>query len=237
MKCSKVLQGMGICGVIYFILFILFSPAPDTTMANSESIALNWKVVQNQLTPTVIQYFFEDTNGQRLTVKGFVNELKNSKPFRSLMNEAISSSPFKGLYFESKPASRDTLDDAYEFVLVESNFGYINANIGPFYDHLKNCQVNEVRNFLNLSGDAMLVSPCHDTDKEEQVFCHLANFVRQANPVQRDNLWRIVGEEYEKKLESSEPTWLSTSGKGVYWLHMRLCDKPKYYTYSPYKSF
>lgn len=33
------------------------------------------------------------------------------------------------------------------------------------------------------------------------------------------------------------PIWLSTSGLGVYWLHMRLDRRPKYYTYEPFKEF
>ena len=33
-----------------------------------------------------------------------------------------------------------------------------------------------------------------------------------------------------------ETTWLSTSGLGVYWLHVRLDSYPKYYTYRPYKA-
>lgn len=30
--------------------------------------------------------------------------------------------------------------------------------------------------------------------------------------------------------------WCSTSGLGVYWLHIRLDQYPKYYTYRPYKQ-
>jgi hypothetical protein len=38
----------------------------------------------------------------------------------------------------------------------------------------------------------------------------------------------------EKRLSAS-PVWLSTSGLGVYWLHVRLDTHPKYYQYQPYK--
>ena len=32
------------------------------------------------------------------------------------------------------------------------------------------------------------------------------------------------------------PVWLSTAGGGVAWLHVRLDDRPKYYSYAPYKN-
>lgn len=32
----------------------------------------------------------------------------------------------------------------------------------------------------------------------------------------------------------TRPVWLSTAGAGVAWLHVRLDDRPKYYSYRPY---
>jgi hypothetical protein len=34
---------------------------------------------------------------------------------------------------------------------------------------------------------------------------------------------------------SARPLWLSTSGLGVAWLHVRLDSRPKYYSYAPYR--
>jgi len=39
-----------------------------------------------------------------------------------------------------------------------------------------------------------------------------------------------------QKQISDRPTWLSTAGLGVYWLHLRLDSRPKYYRYQPYKA-
>ena len=30
--------------------------------------------------------------------------------------------------------------------------------------------------------------------------------------------------------------WLSTAGLGVYWLHLRLDTRPKYYSFQPYRK-
>ena len=34
---------------------------------------------------------------------------------------------------------------------------------------------------------------------------------------------------------SDRPLWLSTSGAGVAWLHVRLDDRPKYIQHAPYR--
>jgi len=35
---------------------------------------------------------------------------------------------------------------------------------------------------------------------------------------------------------SDRPLWISTAGMGVYWLHVRLDSRPKYYRHAPYKT-
>ncbi len=42
----------------------------------------------------------------------------------------------------------------------------------------------------------------------------------------------------EVKLEEKpeEKIWMSTCRIGIYWLHLRLDTKPKYYTYTPYRE-
>ena len=51
----------------------------------------------------------------------------------------------------------------------------------------------------------------------------------------RDALWRAVGDALRTRL-GSRPTWVSTSGLGVSWLHVRLDRLPKYYTHAPYRD-
>lgn len=55
-------------------------------------------------------------------------------------------------------------------------------------------------------------------------------------------LLALVGKEVERRVASNShggtpvPLWVSTSGLGVSWLHVRLDSRPKYYTYAPYKQ-
>ena len=37
--------------------------------------------------------------------------------------------------------------------------------------------------------------------------------------------------------QSDAPAWVSTSGLGVSWLHIRIDTRPKYYSYAPFRAF
>ncbi len=76
----------------------------------------------------------------------------------------------------------------------------------------------------------MLVAPCPERQGD---FAHLASFTATASPARQDALWQAVGEAMEARI-STDPTWLSTAGHGVAWLHVRLDSRPKYYRYSEY---
>ena len=64
-------------------------------------------------------------------------------------------------------------------------------------------------------------------------YAHLATIVRSAPVSQQCAFWRAVGETVRGSL-SDQTLWLSTSGLGVYWLHVRLDSRPKYYTFQAY---
>lgn len=68
---------------------------------------------------------------------------------------------------------------------------------------------------------------------------HLAAFVRGPAPSEQKHLLlqraahTVLG---QRQQASSPPCFWSTSGLGVAWLHMRVEQRPKYYTYQPYKT-
>jgi hypothetical protein len=57
--------------------------------------------------------------------------------------------------------------------------------------------------------------------------------VHRAPLSQVGELWRVTAEALETRL-GDVPVWLSTAGLGVYWLHIRLDSRPKYYRHRPY---
>lgn len=90
----------------------------------------------------------------------------------------------------------------------------------------------DVATFRNLGGDAILIAPSYEDSSCR--YPHLAAFLRKAPDQQVRKLWRSVGQAVCGAL-SDQPIWISTSGLGVAWLHIRLDSSPKYYQYQPYK--
>jgi hypothetical protein len=56
---------------------------------------------------------------------------------------------------------------------------------------------------------------------------------------QKERFWQKVGEKMEESLLSANnaPRWLSTSGLGVSYLHVRIDNRPKYYSFDEYRHF
>lgn len=84
--------------------------------------------------------------------------------------------------------------------------------------------------FPNLSSDAVLVSPNTLATSDG---AHLAAFVRAAPRTLSRALWAAVGEAVLAHA-SHDPLWVGTAGLGVYWVHVRLDQHPKYYRYAPF---
>ena len=61
---------------------------------------------------------------------------------------------------------------------------------------------------------------------------------RTGNDNQLHDFWIEVGRQMEKRLKEKpdDKVWMSTCGTGIYWLHLRLDSRPKYYTYTPYRE-
>jgi len=94
----------------------------------------------------------------------------------------------------------------------------------------------------------MLICPCQ-TIPQAIAYTHIAQFSRLAPLDQQKRLWsraaRVIeeslvadegGEEEERKRRRRKPLWWSTSGLGVYWVHVRVDTRPKYYTWNEYKE-
>lgn len=76
-----------------------------------------------------------------------------------------------------------------------------------------------------------MVAPCPDGSFDG---ASISTFLRSASAENIGALWSQVGEEVSKKV-NDKPTWISTAGLGVPWLHVRLDERPKYYRYEPYR--
>ena len=107
----------------------------------------------------------------------------------------------------------------------------IKADQRPFSEHFNTRDL--IISFPNLSGDAQLVVPTPHA--EDNAYPHFAAFIRNAPEDQKHQFWIMVSKQYLRLL-NEKPRWLSTAGLGVYWLHLRIDSRPKYYSYTPYKT-
>jgi hypothetical protein len=124
----------------------------------------------------------------------------------------------------------------FEMVLVNSpELATIKDDPHTFSSHTKKAKDSSVV-FQNLGGDATLVVPVALDPSAS--YAHIAAFVRTAPVEQVKTFWKHVGVAMSKAVVSTDqPVWLSTSGLGVSWLHVRLDMRPKYYQYGPFKKF
>jgi len=89
--------------------------------------------------------------------------------------------------------------------------------------------------FESLGRDAQLIAPCPESGPDAIGYPHLAAFVHFAPTETADALWRQVGQTVLAGLGDA-PIWLSTSGLGIPWLHVRIDSRPKYYIHPDYRQ-
>lgn len=189
-----------------------------------------WKSIQKEIRKGITQYTIEK-NGKPISYKEWITLLKTADKFVEFYTDILRASPFEAFFWEVKPITKNKVDEVFEFVLVESSaLRQITASDASFKQYFK--EGEQVVSFSNLGGDAQLVVPTKMSETAH--YPHLAKFVRNAPQAQVVQFWKRVGEEYEK-LIGDKTKWLSTAGLGVYWLHVRVDSRPKYYRYRAYK--
>jgi hypothetical protein len=170
-------------------------------------------------------------DGAAISYAEVVEQWRTSRSFRAFFGALLANSPYEAYYWETPPVTQATAARSFEFVLVDSpELAALAPEPGAFAGHFTPSQA--VATFANLGGDALLVAPAPQGPLA--AYAHLAVFARQAPTSQQHALWQAVGAAVARRL-SSAPLWLSTSGLGIAWLHVRLDERPKYYAYEPYR--
>lgn len=167
-----------------------------------------------------------------VSYRRWIELIHEDESFVNYFIDLLVESEYEAFFWEVKPVAKDQLDEALEFVLVNSTIlPGISANKRHFQSYFK--EDNPVVSFANLSGDAQLIVPAPIA--EDSAYAHLANFVRQAPREQIVLFWKKVAIEYNR-LIGDDRKWLSTAGLGVPWLHVRVDSRPKYYRYQAFKK-
>jgi hypothetical protein len=160
----------------------------------------------------------------------------NDQHFREFFVSLLADAPFPAYFLETPPVTSTTFDNEFEFVLVDSpQLAGIRTEQQAFSNQFEKASADEsVIEFANLGGDATLIVPC--LRGPQSAYAQISAFARHAPVDQQHELWKLLGTTLERKL-GSHPVWISTSGLGVYWVHIRFDVTPKYYTYEPYRRF
>lgn len=173
-------------------------------------------------------------NDACLSYADVIDGWENSAEFRELYVSLFADAPFDALFWESPAVTRSSVDQPYEFVLIESpHLSAAASDPSAFASAFGAAASGEqVAVFQNIGKDALLVAPTPYA--RPHVYAHLAAFARGAPKAQQHELFRMLAGAIKRTL-SEQPLWVSTSGLGVYWLHVRLDSYPKYYNFEPYR--
>ena len=138
-------------------------------------------------------------------------------------------------FWEMPAINTATLIRPYEFVTINSpHLATVSPDPRSFAGHFNHAAGPvTVISFPNLGRDAVFVVP--KPVAASAGYGHMATFLRTAPIQQQHELLQTLAKAVLAKV-GERPLWISTSGLGVYWLHVRLDSWPKYYTYSPYRE-
>ncbi|MEX2122463.1 MAG: hypothetical protein WD795_01125 [Woeseia sp.] len=168
-----------------------------------------------------------------MSFRELFGNLESNARFSSWYADLLGKSPLAAYFWEHPALSAQTYDRAAEFVLIDgSHLVGLSPDPSAFRSQFESART-DVAIFTNLGGDATLLAPCPVGSLDS--YTHLARFVRFAPAQQREKLWHHTGRLVREHVRQT-PFWLSTSGLGVSWLHVRLDQYPKYYQYLTYKQ-
>lgn len=173
-------------------------------------------------------------DGDPLSFRRAFELLSERESFVAWYTALLAASAAEAFFWELPPLSNATIDDDAEFVLIDAPaLAGVAPQPGPFSSQFDAEPESDVLVFPNLHGDALLVVPSARDSLD--VYAHLAAFLRNGPGGQIRALWQVVAQTLLGRLRD-EPTWLSTSGLGVHWLHVRLDSSPKYFQHDNYRT-
>lgn len=195
-----------------------------------------WHALTEEIEPARVTRFSILLDDDVLSYDQVVRAWRGDAAFRQFFSDTLATVPYTAFFWETRPVTSATRADAFEFVLVDSPaLTGIQADPHPFESMFDAAASRQgVVGFANIRHDALLIAPRALAENEH--YRHLAAFVRGAPTEQQQALWAAVGSALADRIGDA-PLWLSTSGLGVHWLHIRLDSVPKYYTYAPYRGF
>ena len=175
-------------------------------------------------------------DGEAISYAAAVNLLGGSEDFRTWFVDVLASAPYSSYFWETPPITGNTIDRDFEYVLVD---GPMLAAQSPdtraFAEYFRDTDgAGSIAVIPNLGGDAIMIVP--QILGPASAYTDLATFLRHGPDDQKHELLRALASAINERI-GQRPVWVSTSGLGVAWLHLRLDSRPKYYQYRPFTEF
>lgn len=219
--------------VFIWVIFVFYGAAIPSLLNQPSSM---YRYTESFETPHVVKYkFLNETTNTIILYKDAILMLQKDEAFINMVIEILKNCKFKSYFFETPPVQIKVYDKIpFEFVLVDAvRLNNIKSDKNAFQQNFTN---DFTVSFENLSKNALLIVPCpRDMDIIHQ-YAQLATFVREAKIDEIYSLLKLTALKMDEVVKKNKPIWLSTSGLGVYWLHMRIDTFPKYYTYFEYRN-
>lgn len=192
-----------------------------------------WRICREKRDAGTECWHLLNNAGEELSFGQVFLHWRVNEKFRAFWSNSLREVPFDSYCWECPPVTTQSSARSFECVFVSSPLlDEMPPDPEPFAEYFHpECSFVT---FESLGRDALLVAPCPAAQGGN--FAHLARFIASATDAQISALWRGVGEALDGRIDS-DPTWLSTAGLGVSWLHVRLDTRPKYYRHAPYKVF
>jgi hypothetical protein len=176
------------------------------------------------------------TGAAALSFADALEAMRREAAFRTFLLAELRNAPFPAIFWETPPVTLETMARPFEYVTIAApRLDAVTADPRPFALQFEGAGADEtVVSFENLGGDAVLIAPRRLGPRG--AYGHLAAFLRAAPIAQQHDLLALAASQALKAL-SDRPLWISTSGLGVYWVHVRLDSRPKYYSHAPYRRW
>ena len=164
--------------------------------------------------------YYATQRGKYMSWEDVINSLTtNTDTFIYKLIQFLLNIEFKSYFWE---CDRVNLNKPFRFAIFNSKTLAERKQDNKAFNGLINCdKKTQSVSFPSLSKDINLVVPCKTYHSAN--YTSLATFSRTAPIKQQVAFWKEVGKNIK------EGDWVSTSGLGVSWLHVRLADRPKYY--------
>ena len=162
--------------------------------------------------------YYVTQRGEYMTWEDVIKSLKDDiDTFKYKFIRVLLSIKYKAYFWE---CDKVILKEPFRFAIFESKTLSERKQDDDAFKGKINCSKNVI-SFPSLSKHILLVVPCSKSHYAD--YTSLATFSRSASIKQQIAFWKKIGAIIK------EGDWVSTSGLGVSWLHVRISNSPKYY--------